>query len=178
MTKILLFIEGGIQKEYNENGAVRYYTRRTLMIYILTFSIPRNLSLSNIKYSYDNYGGTNIDSILRDFSIGSTRWSVPKNATTGDTAIFYCAKSARDNLGLITSHIPPNYDQKFRNFVNQQKTLYKTYSGYVLGYGVVSSPTVFDSSDGRWRAGIPPSQYRIRLSSFPEGKMEVSGDSP
>ena len=124
------------------------------MIYILTFSIPRSFSLADIKYFYDNSKETNIDIILRDFSMGTTEWSVPERAVPGDTVLFYCAKEARHNLGMLTSHIPPNYGQGFQNFVDQEKALYKKYSGHILGYGAVVSSPVFDSIDGRWYSNI------------------------
>jgi len=124
------------------------------MVYILTFGISRKSTLADIKYLYDTFGGTNIDSMLRDFSSGSTRWSVPKEASPGDITVFYCSLSSRNNLGLCTSHIPSNFDQGFRNFVDQEKALYKKYSGYILGYGVVISSPVFDASDNWWEADI------------------------
>lgn len=142
------------------------------MVYILTFNISRDYSLADIKYFYDTYGGTNIDTILRDFSLGYTEWLVPERAVPGDTVLFYCAKEARHNLGMITSHIQSNYGQGFQAFVDQQKVLYKIYSGYILGYGVVVSPPVFDSSDGRWYSQINQLHkianpiYIDRFSSF------------
>lgn len=124
------------------------------MIYILTFSIPRSLSLSDIKYFYDSSGETNINIILSAFSLGTTEWSVPERAMPGDTVLFYCAKEARHNLGMLTSHIPLNYGQGFRTFVDQQKDLYKEYSGHILGFGSVISAPVFDSLDSRWYSNI------------------------
>lgn len=124
------------------------------MTYILTFTIPRNYSLADIKYFYDTSGETNINIILNDFTSGSTEWSVPQRAIPGDIVLFYCAKTARNNLGLLTSHIPSSYGPGFEIFVDQQKDLYKQYSGYILGYGIVTSPPVFDNSDGRWYSNI------------------------
>lgn len=122
------------------------------MIYILNFNNTRNLA--DIKYSFDNYGKTNIDLLLEDFSNGFTTWSVPKKAKPGDIAVFYCAKEATHNLGLATSHIPAYYSQEFHTFVQQQKALYKKYSGYILGYGVVSSIPKYDSTSNRWNADL------------------------
>ena len=122
------------------------------MIYILNFNNSRELA--DIKYSYDMYGQTNIDFILDDFIKGETNWTVPKKTLPGDIAIFMCAKSARNNLGMATSHIPDDYDQGFRDFVDEQKSLYKEYSGYLLGYGIVASAPEYDASDNHWYADI------------------------
>ena len=139
------------------------------MVHILIFNISRYSSLADIKYYYDTSGETNIDIILRDFTTGTTEWSVPEKAIPGDTVLFYCGSTARKNLGLLTSHIPANYGAGFRAFVDQQKALYKKYSGYILGYGVITSSPVFDSSAGRWYSII--SQLRqfmnpIHIDSF------------
>ena len=139
------------------------------MVHILIFNISRYSSLADIKYYYDTSGETNIDIILRDFSTGTTEWSVPEKAVPGDTVLFYCGSTARKNLGLLTSHIPSSYGSGFQAFVDQQKALYKKYSGYILGYGVVTSSPVFDNADGRWYSNI--SQLRqfmdpIYIDSF------------
>ena len=63
-----------------------------------------------------------------------------------------CAKEARNNLGMATSHIPSNYGADFVAFVNDQKDLYKKYSGHILGYGVVASIPELD--DGWWMSDI------------------------
>lgn len=115
------------------------------MIYIVNFNNTRNLE--DIKELYDLYKGTNLNFLLEDFSTGATRWSVPANAGLGDVVIFMCAKEARHNLGMATSYIPENYDSDFISFVNNQKALYKRYSGTVLGYGILESLPVYD---GRW----------------------------
>ena len=99
-------------------------------------------------------GGTNIDFLLNDFNVGMTNWSVPKTAVPGDIAVFLCAKSARNNLGLATSHIPANYSQAFRAFVDKEKALYKKYSGYILGCGIVSAAPIYDKNDDRWYSDI------------------------
>lgn len=122
------------------------------MAYILNFNNSRELD--DIKYLYDNDGGTNIDFLLSGFSEGETNWSVPKKALPGDEVVFMCASSARSNLGLATSHIPDNYGSEFKTFVNQQKALYKKYSGQLLGYGIVASKPVYDDLDNRWYADI------------------------
>ena len=120
------------------------------MVHILIFNISRYSSLADIKDYYDTSGETNINIILRDFSTGTTEWSVPEKVVPGDTVLFYCGSTARKNLGLLTSHIPSSYGSGFQAFVDQQKALYKKYSGYILGYGVVTSFPVFDNGDGRW----------------------------
>ena len=48
------------------------------MVHILIFNISRYSSLADIKDYYDTSGETNIDIILRDFSSGTTEWSVPE----------------------------------------------------------------------------------------------------
>lgn len=65
-----------------------------------------------------------------------------------------CAKSARANLGLATSHIPADYSSEFKSFVDWQKMLYKKYSGYLLGVGIVASTPTKDSDSNRWMADI------------------------
>lgn len=120
------------------------------MVFIMNFNNSRDLS--DIEESFDKYHGTNINFLLDDFSLGSTRWSVPEKAIPGDIAIFMCAKEARHNLGMATSHIPADYSAEFHTFVNNQKALYKRYSGQLLGYGIVSSIPKMD--DGWWMADI------------------------
>ena len=122
------------------------------MIYILNFNNSRELS--DIVGFYNNYGGTNINFLLEDFKVGKSNWSVPKNAAPNDIAIFMCAKSARANLGLATSHIPADYSFEFKSFVDWQKMLYKKYSGYLLGVGKVASTPTKDSDSNRWMADI------------------------
>lgn len=122
------------------------------MIYILNFNNSRELS--DIVDFYNNYGGTNINFLLEDFKAGKSNWSVPKNAAPNDIAIFMCAKSARANLGLATSHIPADYSSEFKSFVDWQKMLYKKYSGYLLGCGIVASTPTKDSDSNRWMADI------------------------
>ena len=120
------------------------------MVFILNFNNSRNLS--DIKELFDKYHGTNINFLLDDFALGRTRWSVPKEAVPGDIAIFMCAKEARHNLGMATSHIPADCSAEFYAFVNNQKALYKRYSGHLLGYGIVSS--IPKSDDGWWMSDI------------------------
>ena len=115
------------------------------MIFISNFSNSRNLS--DIKYYFDEYQATNIDFLFDGFSMGNTTWSVAKNAVPGDIIVFMCAKEARNNLGMATSHIPASYGSKFLSFVNNQKDLYKKYSGNILGYGIVDS---IPEKDGDW----------------------------
>lgn len=120
------------------------------MVFILNFNNSRDLL--DIKESFDKYHGTNINFLLDDFASGRTRWSVPKEAVPGDIAIFMCAKEARHNLGMATSHIPADCPAEFYTFVNIQKALYKRYSGHLLGYGIVSSIPKID--DGWWISDI------------------------
>ncbi len=115
------------------------------MIFITNFTNSR--SLSDIKGLYDDYHGTNINFLLDDFVKGNTYWTVSSNAAPGDIVVFMCAKEARNNLGMATSHIPAGYSDDFRDFVDGQKKLYKKYSGHILGYGVVSSVA---EKDGDW----------------------------
>lgn len=115
------------------------------MIFIASFSNTRELS--DIKYSYDKYRNTNINVILDAFKDGETRWSVPKNAAPGDTIVFMCSKTARDNLVNATANIPDDYGEDFKAFVKEQKEIYKQYSGYIIGYGTVSS---FPKYEGDW----------------------------
>ena len=122
------------------------------MFYILNFNNSRNLE--DIKYAFDHGKQTNLDILLEDFSTGATNWSVLKKTLPGDEVVFMCANSARDNLGLATSHIPASYSHEFRDFVDEQKALYKKYSGYLLGYGIVASAPEYDQIDKWWRADI------------------------
>lgn len=117
------------------------------MVFISSFTNTRNLA--DIKRSFDNYAGTNINFLLDSFRTGSTTWSVPKKAFPGDIILFMCAKEARHNLGMATSHIPDDYSDEFRSFVKAQKTLYKKYSGTILGYGVISSLPEEDEDYGQ-----------------------------
>ena len=107
-----------------------------------------------MNYLILNGEKTNIDYILDDFGSGLTNWSCPQKAQFSDIVVFMCAKTARNNLGLATSHIPAHYSQSFRDFVDQQKNLYKKYSGYILGYGTVASAPTFDIDSNRWYADI------------------------
>ena len=122
------------------------------MYYILNFNISRYLP--NIKSIFDNNRKTSLDVLLEDFSNGFTSWSIPKKAKPGDLAAFYCAKESSHNFAMATSHIPADYSQEFRTFVEEHKTLYKKYSGFILGYGVVSSMPDFDDETNRWYADI------------------------
>ena len=122
------------------------------MICIANFTVSRDLF--DVKAFFDEAGKTNIDFLLDDFIIGETNWSVPKNAAPGDIVVFMCAATARQKLGLATSHIPPSYGQEFIAFVEQQKALYKKYSGYMLGCGVVATVPEHSEEDNRWYADI------------------------
>lgn len=115
------------------------------MIFITNFNNSRDLM--EIKQQYDDYKGTNINFLLDDFAIGHTRWSVPEKATPGDIVVFMCAKEARHNLGMAVSSVPDSYGTDFINFVENQKNLYRKYSGQLLGYGIVSS---MPENDGKW----------------------------
>ena len=120
--------------------------------YIVNFNVSRDLA--DIKYEFDIFKKTNINILLEDFVSGSTKWSVTKGARPGDNVVFMCAKTARDNLGLATSHIPASYGKSFIDFVNDQKDLYKKYSGYLLGHGEVSSFPQKNPGDDWWMADI------------------------
>ncbi len=120
------------------------------MIYITNFNSSRHLS--DIKDLYDKYKATNINFLIDDFESGKTIWSVPRNAHPGDVAIFMCAKEARHNLGMATSSIPDDYSDDFRAFVIKQKELYKKYSGFIIGYGMVASKP--EDKDGWIRSDI------------------------
>ena len=118
------------------------------MIYIANFTISRELS--DIEYYFDNGEKSNIDYILEDFTSGRTNWSGPQKAQPGDGVVFMCAKTARNNLGMATSHIPRHYSQSFRDFIDREKELYKKYSGYILGCGRVASMPQYDDNSNRW----------------------------
>ncbi len=122
------------------------------MVFILNFNVSRNLA--EVRYAYDSYGGTNIDILLQSFAEGKTEWSVPKSAKPGDIAVFMCAVTARQNLGLATSRITAQDDPDFFQFVANQKIKYQHFSGNLLGVGTVASAPVFDSQDRRWYAEI------------------------
>lgn len=122
------------------------------MVYITNFTISRELS--DVKYYFDHGEKSNIDFLLEDFLSGWTNWSCPSKASPGDVVIFMCAKTARNNLGMATSHIPVHYSQEFRDFVDRQKQLYKKHSGYLLGCGVVASSPEPDRNSNRWYADI------------------------
>lgn len=120
------------------------------MVFIMNFTNSRKLF--DIKEQFDKYKGTNINFLLDDFAVGKTKWFVPKNAVLGDIIVFMCAKEARHNLGMATSHIPADYSDDFRSFIDVQKTLYKKYSGFILGYGIVESAPYYDN--GWWMSDI------------------------
>ena len=61
--------------------------------------------------------------------------------------VFMCAKTARDKLGMASSHIPSTYDPQFISFVNTEKALYKQYSGCLLGAGIIKK---LPEQDGSW----------------------------
>lgn len=122
------------------------------MVYILNFNVSRNLE--DIKAIFDEYEKTNINFILEDFSCGKTTWSVPKSAVPGDIVLFMCAATARNNLGLATSHLPAEYGQQFFSFVDEQKALYKKYCGCILGYGVISSAPDYYEVERWWMSEI------------------------
>ena len=115
------------------------------MIIITNFNVSKQLG--DVKYDYDNNKYSNINTIINDFKTGHTTWSVLKNSAPGDVVIFMCAKEARHNLGMATSHIPANYSKAFKTWIDGQKSLYKQYSGYLLGYGVIDS---IPQQDGNW----------------------------
>ncbi len=121
------------------------------MIIIANFNVSKKLA--DVKYDYDN-NYSSIDSILDDFTGGTTSWSVSRNTVPGDIVVFMCAKEARHNLGMATSHIPASYGQSFVNWVNNQKATYQKYSGCILGYGVVSSYPTQDPYSNYWMADI------------------------
>ena len=87
------------------------------MQYILNFNVSRDYS--EVKYEFDEWGVTNLSTLIYDFDQGKTNWSVPKNANIGDIVVFMCAKSARSNIGMATSHIPAESDQEFFEFAFQ-----------------------------------------------------------
>ncbi len=120
------------------------------MIFIVNFNNSRNLK--DLIDDYEEYHGTNINLLLDDFSTGSSYWSVPKKAVPGDIIVFMCAATARQNLGLATSHLPENCSNDFLKFVEEQKDLYKKYSGSILGCGTVSS--VPEEDGNRWFSDI------------------------
>lgn len=120
------------------------------MIFIANFNNSRYLS--DLEELYEDYKGTNINFLMDDFPSGKTRWSVPKNTHLGDVIILMCAKEARHNLGMATSSIPDDYGEEFLTFVDEQKALYKKYSGHILGYGIVSAEP--ENDGGRWMSDI------------------------
>ena len=127
------------------------------MIFIANFNNSRELS--DVYTLFEKNNGTNINILIDGFATGVTNWSVPKGAAPGDVIVFMCAKEARHNLGMATSHIPETYSDSFRTFVDRQKALYKRYSGHILGCGTVASIPVLDGN--WWMADV------IQLKSFP-----------
>ena len=74
------------------------------MVIITNMNLSRELS--DLTYIYNQYGRTDLELLLEDFSGGETNWSVPKDTVPGDTVVFMCAKTAKNRLGMATSHIP------------------------------------------------------------------------
>ncbi len=122
------------------------------MICIANFNNSRDFS--DIEYYYKTYRETNINFLLNGFSEGKIEWAVPAKAIPGDIVIFMCAKEARHNLGLATSRNMSEHDQDFLSFIDEQKELYKKYSGSILGYGVVSAYPEYDDSLKWWMTDI------------------------
>ena len=122
------------------------------MVYINSFNNTRDLI--DLQYSFINYGNTTIERLFEDFESGKTEWSVQKNTKPGDVVVFMCANSAYKNLSATVSHISQDYSQVFLDFIAEQKALYRKYSGYLLGYGIVNSTPYYDDEDNRWYADI------------------------
>jgi len=129
------------------------------MIFIANFNNTRNLQ--DIKNQYDYDGKTNINYLIDGFANGKTIWSVPKETMPGDIILFMCAKEARHNLGLATSNIPAQYGNGFTKFVDVQKMLYKKYSGYLLGCGIIQTAPIQDNN--WWMSDI----YQLRQFTAP-----------
>ncbi len=135
--------------------------------FILNFNVPRDLE--DLVYRFEEYGQTNLDVLIQDFESKETCWSVPRYAEPGDLAVFMCAKGARDNLRMITSHLPNDINPKFSKFVAEQKKLYEKYSGYLLGFGVICSEPEHDEDSNWWFADIKQLQRfdnPIHISEF------------
>ena len=122
------------------------------MVYILNFNVPK--TLPDFLFYYEEYLATNIDLLFEGFVDGTTTWSVPRRAQPGDIVIFMCAGSARHNLGMVTSHLPASASAELRSFVDEQKTLYKQYSGCLLGTGIVATDPKFYPDSNWWAADI------------------------
>ena len=138
-----------------------------MAVYILNFNNSRDPA--DIKRYYDNYGETNIDFLLKGFKEGTTNWSVPQKGIPGEIVVFMCAKTARANLGLASSHLISSSDKAFLNFLDRQKDLYKQYSGNIIGCGVIASKPEHDDTDNRWYADIQyltPFKRIIALEEF------------
>ena len=118
------------------------------MIYIINFTISRDPA--DIEYYFYNGKKSNIDYLLDGFKEGTTEWSGPKNAKPGDIVVFLCGKNSRSNLGSAAAHVSNDYGQDFYDFIEQQKAVYKQYSGYLLGCGVVNSMPEYDSYTNWW----------------------------
>ena len=112
------------------------------MVFITNFNNSKD-SDELLDY-YNEYGETNINFLFNDFSNGAGKWTVAKNAVIGDVIVFMCAKEARHNLGTAAAHLTDDYGEDFISFVNIQKALYKKYSGFILGYGIIASTPQLD----------------------------------
>ncbi len=142
------------------------------MVYINNFTVSREIH--EIEYMYNNCKSTNINSMLESFQDGNTVWSVPKKTVPGDVVIFLCAKSAYKNISAASSHLSDCYSKDFFDFINEQKKLYKQYSGYLLGYGVVNSIPYYDDEDNRWYSVIDRLQKIETPVHFDDFKMFIA----
>ena len=123
------------------------------MVYINSFNNTRDLQYYIDQYN--NFFDSNYDILFECFEDGeAVEWSVSKNTKPGDIVVFMCAKSAYNNLSAAVSHLPQDFHESFINYMAEQKDLFRKYSGYLLGYGIVDSTPYYDDEDNKWYAFI------------------------
>ena len=138
--------------------------------FILNFQGPQDVD--DIAYCYDR-GGSNLNSLIADATgLHVTGWTVPESAKPGDIAVFACARTASDRLGMARARIKELGDDVLLVFADDQMDLYKVYSGKLMAVGVVADDDI--TKDLGW--DLPGRNIvNLRLFSRPIDTKELNG---
>lgn len=119
--------------------------------FITNFQSP--VGIEDLQDRLENGRISNLDMILHYDLYPSIEWTVDKDARTGDTVLFMCAKTSVDHIGHICAELKKAgiENSDLSNFAKEQRNLYKKYAGSIIAVGRVADEPFQDYFPG-WKA--------------------------
>jgi len=172
-----------VEQAVKDKGAVLDYSEYGYVDDDIAYHMPFTLKRFNSKNAFitnfqspveyadlvercDEGRGTSLDILLSDSNDDYTVWTVSKDAQPGDTVVFMCAKTSKDHMGHVCSVARKEGNERYLEYAEEKRALYKQYAGSIVAVGRVCSDAFQDrdpSINQYWRSPWYAKIDRVQL---------------